>query len=146
MIKGIGGTAFPARLEVLSREPLILLDGAHNPMSARALADALKPLKGYEIHAVCGIMADKDISGVLGRVLPLCASLVAVKPSNPRAMPAGRLAMLAGEYLQDVQTAASMEEAVRLAFEKAKGGAAVLIFGSLYLAAEIRPVVMGILG
>jgi dihydrofolate synthase/folylpolyglutamate synthase len=146
IIAGIGATAFPARLEVLSREPLVLLDGAHNPMSAEALARALKPLEGLGIHAICGIMADKDISGVLGRVLPLCASLVAVKPSNPRAMPAEKLAMLAGECLQDAETAESMEQAVRMALEKAKGGGAVLIFGSLYLAAEIRPVAMGMLG
>jgi dihydrofolate synthase/folylpolyglutamate synthase len=130
----------------LGREPLVLLDGAHNPMSAKALARALKPLEGREIHAVCGIMADKDISGVLGQVLPLCASLTAVTPSNPRAMPAAKLAGLAREYLQDAETAESMEQAVRVSLEKAKRGGAVLIFGSLYLAAEIRPVAMGILG
>jgi dihydrofolate synthase/folylpolyglutamate synthase len=146
IVKGIGATAFPARLEVLSREPLVLLDGAHNPMSAEALAEALKPLMGRNIHAICGIMADKDISGVLGPVLPLCKSLIAVKPSNPRAMPAEKLAALAGEYLQDATAAESMEQAVRLSLEKAKDGGAVLIFGSLYLAAEIRPVVMRILG
>jgi dihydrofolate synthase/folylpolyglutamate synthase len=144
IINGIGATAFPARLEVLSRAPLVLLDGAHNPMSAEALARALAPLEGRKIHAICGIMADKDISGVLGRVLPLCKSLVAVKPSNPRAMPAEKLAMLAEEYLQDAETAESMEQAMRMALEKAKGGGAVLIFGSLYLAAEIRPVAIKI--
>jgi dihydrofolate synthase/folylpolyglutamate synthase len=91
-------------------------------------------------------MADKDISGVLEPVLPLCKSLTAVKPANSRAMPAEKLAKLAGEYLRDVQTAASMEQAVRISLEKAKDGDAVLIFGSLYLAAEIRPVARGLLG
>jgi dihydrofolate synthase/folylpolyglutamate synthase len=61
-------------------------------------------------------------------------------------MPAEKLAALAKEYLQDAKAAESMEEAVRTALKKAKGGGAVLIFGSLYLAAEIRPVVVEVLG
>ncbi len=143
---GMSNASFPSRLEVLGRDPLILLDGAHNPMSARALAEALKLLYGRDIHAVVGIMADKDVRAVLSEVLPLCRSLTAVTPENPRAMRASTLAEVAREYLDDVSVAKSMEQALRISLGKSGSAGAVLIFGSLYLAAEIRPAVLRAVG
>ncbi len=139
---GVAKAAFPSRLEVLGRDPLILLDGAHNPMSAHALAQALKLLNGRDIHAVAGIMGDKDVRAVLKEILPLCKSLTAVAPNNPRALKAEDLAGLARECLSDVTVADNMEQAMRIPLSKAGKQDVILIFGSLYLAAEIRPVAL----
>jgi dihydrofolate synthase/folylpolyglutamate synthase len=146
IVAGIAGVKFPSRLEALSREPLFLLDGAHNAMSAEALAESLTLLGKMPIHAVAGIMADKDARAVLEAVLPHCESLICVTPQNPRAMRAERLAELAKSYIQDVTAAESIEAALQEAIKRAGQAGAVLVFGSLYLASEVRPIAKKLLG
>ena len=135
---GIARTRFPARLEVLSRTPPVLLDGAHNPDGARALASAARELFGAQpLTAVLGMLADKDYQSVLALLGPLCGHIVTVRPANPRALSAAALARAARPFCADAVPARSYSAALRLAFEKAAGGP-VVIGGSLYLAAAIR--------
>lgn len=139
IVSGIRDTRFVSRLEILNEEPLVLLDGAHNLSGAAALAESLKLLQGRKIHALAGMMADKDADGILAEVLAFCESVTIFTPANPRAMKSGDLAKLARRYCPSVFIADTPDSAVSLPFSMLKGDDAMLIFGSLYLAAEIRP-------
>ncbi len=132
MQKGLESAVFPARLEVLSRQPLVVLDGAHNPDGAGALVKAMRPYAG-KIHAVVGMMRDKNVRGFLETVLPLCKCVTAVPACDlPRAMPAAELAELSRTFCADVRVETDLARALSAAKEP------VFIFGSLYLASQVK--------
>ena len=134
--KGIKNAFFPARLEVISKEPLVLLDGAHNPDGAKVLARELSKLPIKPV-AIIGMMADKNVKEVLETVLPYCEKAVCCSvPNNPRSMSGEELLNVASEFCPCV-TADSLESAV----EKTRGETCV-IFGSLYLASAVRPLLL----
>ena len=140
--KGIAATRFPSRLEVLCRDPLILLDGAHNLSGAQVLGTALRTIQGRRIHAVTGILADKDVDGILREIAPLCQSVTCVQPDNSRALPAAELAERARVYCHKAYTAETPEKAFKNALRLCSGNDILLIFGSLYLAGELRPIIV----
>ena len=134
--KGIKNAFFPARLEVISKAPLVLLDGAHNPDGAKVLAKELSKSKEKPI-AIVGMMKDKNVSEVLSEVLKHCASAVCVTvPNNPRSMSGKELCEIASEFCK-----CSVADGLEKAIEKIKDQNAV-IFGSLYLASAIRPLLL----
>ena len=131
--KSITDTYFPARLEIISKKPLIVLDGAHNPDGAAALAEFLKSYNG-KAAAIIGMMRDKDVDSVLKETLPYIYKAVAVEVENlPRSMKACDLCETASKYTECI-VADSYDNAIDLL----KDEAAVFVFGSLYLAAGIR--------
>lgn len=136
MQTGLKNAFIPARLEVVSRDPLIVIDGAHNPDGAGALATALKEYNGTT--AIIGVMRDKNYGEVLAKTLPFCKNIICVRPEDPRSLPAEELANEAQKYCNSIFTANTLDDAVTLAKEKAKGKP-IFIFGSLYLASQIRP-------
>src|SRR5258707_8804864 len=84
------------RLEVISEEPLVILDGAHNGAGAAALADALPELVGERpLTAVISILDDKDAHAMLDALLPAAENVIFTRTSNPRALPPGTLGHLA---------------------------------------------------
>ncbi|MBQ8267289.1 MAG: bifunctional folylpolyglutamate synthase/dihydrofolate synthase [Clostridia bacterium] len=136
MQTGLKNAFIPARLEVVSRDPLIVIDGAHNPDGAGALTTALKEYNGTT--AIIGVMRDKNYGEVLAKTLPFCKNIICVRPEGPRSLPAEELANEAQKYCNSIFTANTLGDAVTLAKEKAKGKP-IFIFGSLYLASQIRP-------
>lgn len=135
---GFAETVWPARLEVLSREPLVLLDGAHNPDGAAQLAASLRALlPNSRFTFVMGVLADKDYREMLRLLAPLAARLIATAPDSPRALPSAALteaAQAAGIPAQDGETIA---HAIPLALQLAEGSP-VCVCGSLYQAGEAR--------
>lgn len=143
IIAGIAQARCPARMELLGKEPLILLDGAHNPAGAQALADLLRELAGNRrICALTGMLADKDYEDTLSRVLPFCHSVVTTTPVNARALDASVLAKTAARYCSAVYVQAEPAKALEQALSLASGEDAVLIFGSLYLASDLRKLLL----
>ena len=136
---GLERAFIPARLEVVSQNPLIVIDGAHNPDGANALCEALKDSEN--ITAIIGVMRDKNYKDVLSKTLPFCKNVICAKPNIPRALPTDELANAAKYYSKNVFEAESLQNAIQLAKEKSKGNS-IFIFGSLYLASEIRPFFM----
>ena len=134
--QGLKNAFMPARLEVVSREPLIVIDGAHNPDGACALSAALKEYP--DSTAIIGVMRDKNYKQVLAQTLPLCKNAICVKPLTPRSLPTEALATEAQKHCKNVFAANTLDDALALAKSKC-GGKPVFIFGSLYLAAEARP-------
>jgi folylpolyglutamate synthase/dihydrofolate synthase len=131
--------SFPARLEVLSRSPLVVIDGAHNPDGTAALAQAIrKYLKGKKIIAVMGMLADKDVTAAIKNLEGLFAQVIALAPDNPRAMSAQELAARWWNVNTGAQPMEDIGAALKKAFELAGEDGAVLVCGSLYLAGEAR--------
>ncbi|MCC6345761.1 MAG: bifunctional folylpolyglutamate synthase/dihydrofolate synthase, partial [Nitrospirales bacterium] len=83
---GLASTRWPGRLDLVSSDPRIMIDGAHNPDAARALAGFLgKHLERCAIILVMGIMADKDMEGIMAPLLPLASDIVFTAPPYGRA-------------------------------------------------------------
>ncbi|MBI1810618.1 MAG: bifunctional folylpolyglutamate synthase/dihydrofolate synthase [Nitrospirae bacterium] len=81
---GLGNIKWQGRLEFVSKEPPILIDGAHNPSAAKILADSLKEIffkKYRRIILVAGVMSDKDIRGIMAPLLPLAAEIILTAPA-----------------------------------------------------------------
>lgn len=137
---GFAAARFPARLELLRQSPPVLLDGAHNPNGGRALCDAVKSLGLHDLTAVVGMLRDKDCLPVLQMMAPYCARMIVTTVPNPRSYPAEEFAGLARSVCPRVTVCADCEEAARLALAEGENG--VLVFGSLYLASAVRPVML----
>ena len=141
IIDGMAEARFPARLEVLGQNPVILLDGAHNPAGITVLKEAIRHyLPGRKLVGLMGMMQDKDCNAVLQELSGLFAAVVTVTPDHPRAMDAADLARHWQGVCGCVQAVGQdFSQAVRLAMELAGEDGAVVGFGSLFLAANPRP-------
>lgn len=137
IMQGIAAARNPARIEVLQRRPLVILDGMHNPDGARALADVLRAGRVQGLTAVMGVLQGKGEAEMLRTLSPHLARVYAVQPSSPRALPAGQLAAAARQVCGQVSVWQDVPLAVQDALRTCQGG--VLICGSLYLAAQVRP-------
>ena len=133
---GLAAVHFPARFEVIRQDPPVLLDGAHNPNGADALAGALRDLRETGLTAVCGMLRDKDCRSAIGRVAPFCRRMIITSVANPRACPPEELAKIAREFCSDVTVEPDLKKAIAAALADGSG---VLVFGSLYLASDARP-------
>lgn len=141
--EGLSKVHFPARMELLCRNPLTILDGAHNPHGARALAQSLSLLEDRPVTAVMGVLADKDSTAALKALAPHFRRLICVTPDNPRALDGHELAARADALGLTASAAHSAQEAWELASAVAasKNGA-VVVCGSLYLAGQMRKVIL----
>ena len=135
---GLQSAAWPCRFECFDASPPIVLDGAHNPHGAKSLAKGLRTyFPGQRFTFIMGVMADKDISGILAVTEPLAARFICYGPDYSRALTASKLA----ERIRAVpaETAASLEEAL----SKAKGyHEMICAFGSLYYIGELRRLIV----
>ena len=132
------GARSPGRMEVVRRDPLVMLDGAHNSEGTAALAAALaEEFPQTRWTLVFGAMADKDVSAMLGLLGPAVSSLHAARAADSvRARPAGEVSALAAEVLGvPVWAHGSVAEAVEAALGS---GEPVLVTGSLYVVGEAR--------
>ncbi|MBI5875838.1 MAG: bifunctional folylpolyglutamate synthase/dihydrofolate synthase, partial [Deltaproteobacteria bacterium] len=83
---GLKEVSWPGRLEIVSEKPIIILDCAHNPAGAEVLKDVLENEFDYKkLFLVLGIMADKDMKGILSRLAPLAHTVILTRPKTERA-------------------------------------------------------------
>ena len=144
---GFAAVTSPARLEVVRRSPTVLIDAAHNPHGAAALAAALDDAFEFtHLVGVLAVFADKDARGLLETLEPVLNGAVITQSSSPRAMSAESLGELAEEIFGAdrirvvPRLSAAIELGIQLADEASSGvgGAGVLITGSVVTAAEAR--------
>lgn len=149
--EGLKRAVWHARFEVLSERnhtnspydieiphgKTLVLDGAHNPQGADALADALRDVfPGARIAAVVGVLADKDYAAVMRNVVPLVGGVYAVTPDSPRALSAERLKECIEEFSDvPVSVCADVREGVERALRS--DAEAAVVFGSLTLFREL---------
>jgi dihydrofolate synthase / folylpolyglutamate synthase len=137
--EALAGVTSPGRLEVVGRSPLVILDGAHNPAGAEALATAMREFFTWErLHLVLAISANKDAEGILAALAPLADIAYAAMNQSDRSGDAVPLA----DMLDAKGTPARVFDGVAEAVEAARAAAAptdcVLVTGSLYTVADAR--------
>lgn len=134
--RGIATARWPGRLEEVAG---VLLDGAHNPQGAAALAAALEALHpGRPVELVLGVLADKDHAGMLAALAPAVRRFHLVAPVSARARPAADLLARALALGADAHAHAGLAEAVSCARAAAGEQGVVCVAGSLYLVGEAR--------
>jgi dihydrofolate synthase/folylpolyglutamate synthase len=131
--------AQPGRLEVVGADPLVVLDGAHNPQGAAVLAAELAEVLGARRPrvGVVGIFADKDVDGILDALAPALDRVVATAAATPRALPAPELAERLRARGLEAEAVEPPAAALGAARELAGSGGAVVVAGSLGLLAEL---------
>lgn len=141
--RGIETVRFPARMELFSKEPPVLLDGAHNPPSIRAAAAVLREFAaGRPVTLLAGMLEDKAAAEAMETLAPLCRRVFAAAPNTPRALSAERLAAFAAPWCGEVRACESVSEALDAALSALEEDGFLLICGSLYLASDIRPLLL----
>ena len=137
--QGLADTRWPARFEVLRRDPVFIVDGGHNPHGIRATAESLSRLfPGRKITFVTGVMADKDVEHILGLIVPLAEQFFTVRPDNPRAMDAGELAARIEAMGAKATACASVRDGVDRAIQAEGPHGVACALGSLYMSGEVR--------
>lgn len=143
ILEGFGKVSFPARLELMSESPLILLDGAHNPGGTAALAEAVKKhLSGYRLVGITGMLRDKDVYSALSCLVPLFDSIYTTEPDNPRKMTASDLRDTIESCCRHITVCTNREQAYSMALSELDDNSALVIFGSLYLASDMRRIIL----
>ena len=141
--KGFLEVRWPARFELLRREPLFILDGGHNPQCAQALVRNLEDyLPGQQFTFLVGVLADKDYRQMLQLVAPFAKDFICVTPDSPRALSARELAEIISEMGFPATACETIEAGVLLALDTESP---VMSFGSLYLAGRVRTVFPGLM-
>jgi dihydrofolate synthase/folylpolyglutamate synthase len=138
IVAGLREARWPARLEWLGiGTRRLLIDAAHNPAGARALAEYVQASGEAPLPIVLAIMQDKDVNGMLQAILPVASAIVATETPSARAMPATALAAAIADLdpRMLVSTESDPDAAVQRALETA--GAAVAA-GSIYLIGPLR--------
>lgn len=137
--KGLASVSWPGRLEVIGKNPLVLIDAAHNVDGAKTLSEALKNVFQYgKLIFVLGMLADKEREKVLALLGPLADKIVVTKPNNPRAGEWREVADIAKEYTDQVYLIEDIEEAVEKGLSLAGDQDLLCITGSFYMVAEAR--------
>lgn len=147
---GLGNVKWPARFEVISEDPLFILDGGHNPQCAEALTECLREyLPGEKITFLLGVLADKDYGSIVDMMMPFASKFICVAPISDRALTSEDLAAHIKSKGGTAIPAASIAEGIELAFQESISNAEdgkeacslhspIVAFGSLYLAGAIR--------
>jgi dihydrofolate synthase/folylpolyglutamate synthase len=135
--EGIRQARWPGRLERVSEHPDLILDGAHNPAGARALARYIERFySGRRVWLIYGAMRDKAVTEMAGVLFPLAAEVILTSPAQARAVRPEALRELVDH--PRLRIAARLEEALALVRREAAPEDAVFISGSLFLVAEAR--------
>ncbi len=138
--KGLSQVKWPARFEVLSKDPVFILDGGHNPQCAEALVDSIKEyLPNQQIVFLLGVLADKDYGSIIEMMMPYGKEFVCVTPLSDRALSGDKLAEYIRERGGKAIAVDNISKGIITAQKIAKDGDfAVIAFGSLYLAGAVR--------
>ena len=137
----LASETLPGRLEVVGHRPLVVLDGAHNPAAAEALALALpEAFAGDRLHLVMAVFADKDLDGIVRALAPLADAGYATAVDSVRARPAVEVAAALAAAGVPAETFGSVADALDAARKAASEGDLILVTGSLYTVADARRV------
>jgi len=142
-LSGLARATWPGRVEVVNREPLVVLDGAHNASGAKVFAESLEELfPGRTIHAVVGIMDDKDARSMLAELAPLIdGEVYATRAPLPRARCEKQLALEAADALihaSAIHADSDPLQAVETILGRAAPEDVIIVWGSLYLVGTVR--------
>lgn len=136
---GLANTHFGGRLEVVRREPLCMIDGAHNPDAVQQLCRAMDEFfAGRKIVTVMGMLRDKDFASCIGRVAARSSVFIAARPDSPRALSAEETAAEARRHCACVMVQEDPFAAAQQAVQEAGSGGVVIACGSLYMIGDCK--------
>jgi dihydrofolate synthase / folylpolyglutamate synthase len=133
---------WPGRMEVLQRNPVVIVDGAHNAASAARLAESLLDQRASETTLVIGTLADKDLDGIVRALASVAKRVYAVHPDHPRARTASEIAAAFEAAGVSTEDCGSVADGLRRALLDAGQESLVCVAGSLYAVAEARAVLL----
>ena len=138
--EGLWETHWPGRLELLRKDPIVIVDGAHNPQGAEALMEAMAALfPGRKFRIVVGVLADKDYTASIDIAAPYAEKFYAVTPPSYRALSSQELAEVIRHHSgTPVQPFESIPAAIETALQEADKQDILCIFGSLYQVGDVR--------
>lgn len=137
--KGLREVQWPGRLEILSQDPLVVVDCAHNPYSARTLRQALEewfPDRGWVM--IYGASADKDIAGMLEALLPISDYTIVTRADHPRAMAPIELADIVADVGGGAEVSLNVRKSLDRALAMMDPDNGLLATGSIFLVADLR--------
>ncbi|MEF8785531.1 MAG: dihydropteroate synthase [Haloarculaceae archaeon] len=138
LARGLRNAHWPGRFELLGEDPLVVLDGAHNPTGCERVAETLDSFEFDDLHVVAGVMSDKDHRGIAA-AFEQAAHVVACEPDRDRAEEESVVARaFERETDAEVETRADVAGALDIALDAADDDDCVLVTGSLYTVAEAR--------
>lgn len=139
LYEGLKRARQPGRFEVISEDPLVIIDGAHNEAGAQALQETMaQHFAGKKILLVAGILADKEIDSIVKFLTKITDHIIVTEPDNPRKLAAEKLAEHVAEFGAAAEVVSDVEAAVHRAKELADGYDVILFAGSLYLIGDVR--------
>jgi dihydrofolate synthase/folylpolyglutamate synthase len=139
--KGLTNVKWPGRLEIIKKNPLVLVDGAHNPSAAGMLSKYLQKFAYSQfrrIIMVIGIMGDKDINGILAPLLPVASEIIFTSPSYGRAATTEMLAGCAASMGFFSRRSLNVADALKIAEELYLPGDVIVVTGSFYTIGELK--------
>lgn len=137
IIDGLRDTFWPGRMQIMSRDPLVIVDGAHNPDAARVLADSITRDFSYNrLIAVMGIMADKDIGSIIRLISTVADYIICTRPDYYRAADPGRIMREVAGLGKRGEEVDSLSKAIEKAKAMASSRDLILITGSLFTVGE----------
>lgn len=141
---GMLHTVWWGRFTLLRRDPVVIIDGAHNPGAAQELQESLKRcFPNKKLHHIMGMFRDKDFQTVIQLTAPLAEDIITVEtPNNPRALSAQALKKAVEAVNPRTQAAESIAQAVKLSLERADQEDVIVIFGSLSFLGEAEQAVL----
>ena len=141
--EGLWATRWNGRLTIIHKDPLFIVDGAHNPAAADMLEDSVrKYFKDRRLFFIMGVFKDKDYPYIIRKLCPYAEQILAIEtPDNPRALPAEELAEAIRPYNANVRAEKNSPRAVEELFEMAGKDDVILSFGSLSFIGEITRIV-----
>lgn len=145
---GLSNTRFEGRFELISQNPAIILDSAHNPEASQALTDTLMELfPSVRVILIAGMMEDKDIKGILKPLLQISGEVILTRPGGERAASPAKLKDTIDSLMENelkclcpvpITTTNTVSEAFKLASKIQHKDKIILVTGSFYTTGEIK--------
>lgn len=136
---GIAVTKWPGRLEIISKNPLVLIDGAHNYEGGQSLNAALdRYFDDKKKIFIVGFLRDKEYQHIMELLAKKAHTIITVTPHSERAIPSSELAVILQKYSNNVQDGITIEMGLKLALDNEDNESVICAFGSLYMIGEVR--------
>jgi dihydrofolate synthase/folylpolyglutamate synthase len=137
--QGLAKTIWPARFEVVHREPPVIIDSAHNPASIEKLVETVDDFfPDHKMILVFGISEDKQLTEMYQAILPRTGYLICTQSDHPRAMDPHKLAVEAIPITGQKEVIPNVRDALNRALQLADENTLVLVTGSIFVAASAR--------
>ena len=144
IVKGIAASRWNGRMEICSRSPLTVIDGAHNADGVEMLAESVKKyFAGKRIVLLMGVLGDKEYEKMAAEIVPLADAVVITEPDSDRAMPAEKFKEVVEKYCYNVNCIDGIKEAYDFALGITGADDVLLCAGSLYLIGRLRSIITG---